>query len=81
MRHEELLSTVTSAAERILERTVRPTDDFFDIGGDSVSAVELMNELEHGFRVHLALSDIFDAKSMDDIATMLESRLGLRPRG
>ncbi|MGV9721993.1 acyl carrier protein [Nocardia beijingensis] len=74
MEHDLYLSEVLAAVERILARSARSTDDFFDIGGDSVSAVELLNTLEVNLKLRLTLPDIFDARSLDEIASALERR-------
>ncbi|MDN2697070.1 amino acid adenylation domain-containing protein [Janthinobacterium sp. SUN073] len=39
-------------------------DDFFDLGGDSLIAVRLIERVRHGLNAHVALSDLFDASNL-----------------
>lgn len=43
-------------------------DDFFDLGGDSLIAVRLIERVRHGMNAHVALSDLFDASSLSAFA-------------
>lgn len=56
---EEILAGFWGEA---LERgDVRPDDDFFQLGGDSLSAVELLAALEEELHVSLGLDDLIEA--------------------
>lgn len=41
-----VLHHVLTAAALVFERDVAPDDNFFDLGGDSIAAVELITQLE-----------------------------------
>ena len=47
--------------EALERRDVRPDDDFFQLGGDSLSAVELLAALEAELHVGLGLDDLIEA--------------------
>ncbi|MFD6455613.1 acyl carrier protein [Nocardia sp. NPDC055165] len=68
------LSAVVTATEVVLEHRVRPEENFFDIGGDSVSALELVAVLESELRITIPLQDVFHSTSLTDIAARLSAR-------
>ncbi|UMR33428.1 phosphopantetheine-binding protein [Massilia sp. MB5] len=43
-------------------------DSFFDLGGDSLIAVRLIERVRHGLNAHVSLSDLFDAPRLGDFA-------------
>ncbi|MBE6046947.1 MAG: amino acid adenylation domain-containing protein, partial [Clostridium sp.] len=47
-------------------------DDFFDIGGHSLKAVRLVNEIEVALGVRLKLSEIFEKPVIAEIAKLIE---------
>ena len=51
--------------------TVWADDSFFDLGGHSLSAVRLMNEIEREFGVQLPLAILFDSPTVRQIAAVL----------
>ncbi len=64
--------------ERIWEHVldVRPvgvTDSFFDLGGHSLSAVQLMDEIERRFGQRLAPAKLFEAPTIERLAGVLRS--------
>ncbi len=64
--------------ERIWEHVldVRPvgvTDNFFDLGGHSLSAVQLMDEIESRFGQRLAPAKLFEAPTIERLACILRS--------
>ena len=54
-------------------------DDFFSIGGQSLTAVELFVRIEQEFRVDLPVSVIFDASTIRTLATSVENAYTMRP--
>lgn len=49
-------------------------DDFFDLGGDSMSAVQLMGRIRDVFRVELGIAAIFENPSVTDLARTLREQ-------
>ena len=48
-------------------------DDFFDLGGDSLLAMSLVNEIEGSFGVSVKVSDIFENPALKDMAVFIEN--------
>jgi amino acid adenylation domain-containing protein len=49
------------------------TDNFFDVGGDSLSAVRLLCRIEEEFEVDLSIHDLFTNPTIDSLSRLLES--------
>ncbi|GAA4271398.1 SDR family NAD(P)-dependent oxidoreductase [Aquimarina gracilis] len=47
-------------------------DDFFELGGDSLKAVMLINKLKNKLGVVLTMSDIFSNKTIGDISKLID---------
>jgi amino acid adenylation domain-containing protein len=58
---------------------VGATDDFFDLGGHSVLATELFARLEKVFGKRLALSALFQAPTLEQMAAMLREERSVSP--
>ncbi len=59
---------------QVLDRpTVGRHDNFFEIGGDSLRAFRLITACEESFGVHLTLRQLFDASTIAQLATLLDS--------
>ena len=59
--------------ERVLERRdVDTTDNFFDVGGRSLTIAALQNQIEREFAVDLSLKSLFEHPRLGDIAGMIE---------
>jgi amino acid adenylation domain-containing protein len=60
--------------EHVLDvRPVGVTDNFFDLGGHSLSAVQLMDEIERKFGQRLAPARLFEAPTIERLAGILRS--------
>ncbi len=69
----ELVETLTSIFERVLQRApIRPDDDFFDLGGDSIMAVALSLEIEESTGIRLPTTALFDAPTVAALAAQLD---------
>jgi acyl carrier protein len=56
---------------------IAATDDFFDLGGNSLSAVELMSRIQDTFHVELSITALFDYPTLQAFADELR-RMGAR---
>ncbi|TDU04455.1 acyl carrier protein [Streptomyces sp. 846.5] len=73
MTAESMFPTVAEAAGGVFQRRVGPMDDFFSLGGDSLTAVELVFRLEQdlGFQIDLPL--LLDARNFQEFAEALSA--------
>jgi acyl carrier protein len=51
-------------------------DDFFDLGGNSLSAVELMSRIRDAFGVELSIGLLFDAPKLRALTAVIEKGVG-----
>jgi acetoacetyl-CoA synthetase len=64
--------TLIRIFERVLGRSpVEPEDDFFDLGGDSILAIELMAEIEKAFGQDLPMTAVYDAPTVMALAQVI----------
>jgi acyl carrier protein len=60
---------VLALAARVLERAdVDPDADFFELGGDSLAAVELVDRLDEELGLIVDLADLFEAPNLGSFA-------------
>jgi acyl carrier protein len=71
----DVLPLVLDTAQSILGQPVQPSDNFFDLGGDSTGAVELMYTLEVHFGVEFDPASIIAADDMAALAISLNNQL------
>ena len=50
-------------------------DDFFDLGGNSLTAVQLVSRVADQFRTELAVAELFDARTPRVLAAAIETKL------
>ncbi|WP_223636166.1 non-ribosomal peptide synthetase [Corallococcus sp. EGB] len=74
---ERLLTTLW---EEVLQAgTVGAEDNFFDLGGNSLSATQLLSRIRRAFQAELSIADFFAAPTVEAIARRLESQGPVRP--
>jgi acyl carrier protein len=62
--------------EEVLQRpALRVTDNFFDVGGNSLRAMELTTRLWKDLRVVLQIGDLYEWPTVRQLATFLEGTL------
>ncbi|MHB8412154.1 MAG: thioesterase domain-containing protein [Candidatus Acidiferrales bacterium] len=52
--------------------SITPDQNYFDLGGDSILAVQLFIRIEQAFNVKLPLATLFDAPTIQDLAQVLQ---------
>lgn len=58
--------------ERVLEiQPIATTDNFFDLGGNSLTAVKLINQVEKAFGQPLSIASLFQAPTIEQFAEVL----------
>ena len=50
--------------------------DFFDLGGNSLTAVELMSKVRAEFRVEVGVVVLFDHSTLAELAAQIDRRTG-----
>src|SRR3954470_2570871 len=72
---DRIATTVARIWEEVLRVPVRaPEDDFFDSGGDSLTAVAFVLELERALHLEIALTMINEAPRFDQLCEALRER-------
>ena len=67
------LETVVGVFRRVLQRSpIHPDDNFFDLGGDSLLAIQLFAELERMTGLKLPITTIYDASTAAELAVLLD---------
>jgi acyl carrier protein len=66
-----MLELVLAAASAAFGRDVRPQDDFFSVGGDSLSAMEFILRLESELGVEIEADSILSAENFAAFAENL----------
>lgn len=73
-------SQLSAAFARVLQReSVRPDDDFFELGGDSIMAVALTLEIEEATGIRLPTTALFDAPSVAGLTQLISERDPVTP--
>ncbi|MEM7112673.1 MAG: acyl carrier protein [Chloroflexota bacterium] len=55
--------------------TVGVNQDFLDVGGDSITAMQLLNQVRTKFAVNLSIIDFFDAATIQEQSQLIEKEL------
>jgi amino acid adenylation domain-containing protein len=75
---DELESQLTEIWEEFLKiKPIGITDNFFDLGGDSLLAMNLFAKIEIVCQIQLPLSAIFQAPNIADLAQVLRAKIAL----
>lgn len=57
----------------VLGKTLSIEENFFEVGGDSLSAVKLMTKIELHFAIELPIASLFNAQTIQDQAQLIEA--------
>jgi len=59
-------------SESLKLKDINPSDNFFDIGGSSLTAISVFSKIESAFNVELGLRVFFDAPRISDLAEAID---------
>lgn len=62
---------ITSARDILEDQRIDASANFFEAGGDSLSAIALVESIEEQFGVEVPLEKVWDADSLADLATIV----------
>lgn len=71
---EDRLARIFERVLRLERGYVRPEDDFFEAGGHSLAAAELVSRVEEAFGVRLPTSEILDSPTVTGLCDAIEAR-------
>lgn len=54
---------------------IEPDDDFFDLGGDSLTAIDLMSQIRETFDIELTVGFLFEAPTLAELAEVIDQRV------
>ncbi|MFH8476842.1 amino acid adenylation domain-containing protein [Streptomyces sp. NPDC018000] len=75
----ELLTGVTGIWQEVLgSDDVCATDSFFDLGGDSISALQVVNRVQTLFGIEIDVLTVFEYETPEDLTGLLEELLAER---
>ena len=60
--------------EKLLNKSPILKDDFFQLGGDSLLATQLRNEIQSEFNITLNLEEIFNYHNLKQMAEIIERK-------
>jgi acyl carrier protein len=70
-----LLTTVLEVVGEVFGRPVTAADGFFDLGGDSVTAIDLAVRFEERFGIDLDIDELFEAEVIAGFVDVLAGRI------
>ncbi|MBY7025342.1 MULTISPECIES: non-ribosomal peptide synthetase [Clostridium] len=70
----EIQHSIYSAWKKILKcESLSVTNNFFEVGGDSISAIQCVNLLKNNYNIEISLKDLFESSSIKE----LESKVNI----
>jgi acyl transferase domain-containing protein len=77
---QEAVATIRQVVEQIFESVLgidRPAGDqgFFDLGGNSLMAIQLINQLRESFEIDLSVRDFYENSSIDGATAVITTLL------
>jgi acyl carrier protein len=77
---DEIEQQLTVIWAKLLEvKSIGIQDDFFELGGDSMVAVQLFDEIEEIWGQNLPLATLFENKTIEQLATVLRQKEWVAP--
>jgi acyl carrier protein len=75
----DVFAQLSAVWVRILGHPVGPDDDFFDSGGDSLTAIRMIVEVQQTYRVEIDVERFFEAPSISRLTDMVARAQSARP--
>ena len=73
---ESVLPVLLSIVEETLQtKNLTGEDDFFDLGGNSLNVVQIINQIEQRFGVELTIENFWDSNSFYELAVFIEQAI------
>jgi acyl carrier protein len=70
--HQDAVSTITGIWDTILHReNVGNEDDFFDIGGNSILLIAMLEEVQNRFKKEISMENLTDGITVEKIAGLM----------
>ena len=76
---EKIRKVVLDAAGQVFERSVEDGDDFFELGGDSVLAIELIVKIEQELEIEMDAAFLFSAETFDGLIDSIDASINSQP--
>ena len=80
-KNESKFSNITNPSEELLVAlckevlntdNITPKDNFFDIGGHSLKAAQLVARIRNAFNMELPVKEVFEARTISDLAFVID---------
>lgn len=75
---EEGLLNEFSDILNIDREKISTTNDFFALGGDSISSIRLIGKIQQEFNVRLTIKDVYCHRSIENLSTAIISKMNLK---
>jgi acyl carrier protein len=75
---EEIMTRVKPIWQQVLEleQDISPTDDFFELGGDSLSGLDMLSQLNKKFKARfISYEEMFSFSTLEKLCATLQERL------
>jgi len=69
---DDVIARLTEIWQDLLHtKPIAPDQNYFDLSGDSIGAVQMFTQIEEEFKVKLPLATLFDAPTIREFAQLL----------
>ncbi|KAK5944156.1 large subunit of alpha-aminoadipate reductase [Knufia obscura] len=73
-KESELASIWADLVPGLMAKTIKPSESFFDLGGDSMKAQQLAYRIRRGLEVDLPIGELYKRPTLKDMAATIERR-------
>lgn len=72
----DVLDFLMGSVKNLLQiEDVMKSDDFFTLGGDSLTAIDLISLIQKQYQIKLELIALFENKTLDELANVIIERI------